>query len=254
MKRAPFFPFYPQDWLDDTRIFDMGLEAEGAYIRLLALMWVRGGSVPDNERWLCNALRCTKSKWRGLRHTLIESANPVLFCSESEIFNPRLREELKNFEQKSIKNRSNINQRWKKTNVLGVKKSNKNNETNDTFVLQPKYYREAEGDLEGEGEGEKTANTRASANDMPPAAASPRFAQDYLQAVLDWAMGDEFWSQRVHTLADAERLLSKPGANGLKTQYEAARGAKKKNGRLSKAGVASAAVIASWIEKEVEHG
>jgi len=56
-KTAPFFPFYVDDWLEDEAIFDIGLECEGAYIRLLAAMWKRGGSIPDKQNWCCNILR-----------------------------------------------------------------------------------------------------------------------------------------------------------------------------------------------------
>jgi len=39
-KTAPYFPFYVDDWLDSDEVFDMGLECEGAYCRLLAIMWI----------------------------------------------------------------------------------------------------------------------------------------------------------------------------------------------------------------------
>ncbi len=61
-KSSPYFPFYPTDWLDSHQIFNYTLEQEGAYIRLLSAAWKMGGGLPDNDRWICNVLRCKPSQ------------------------------------------------------------------------------------------------------------------------------------------------------------------------------------------------
>jgi len=110
-KKAPYFQFYPNDWLDSERIFDMGLECEGAYIRLLAAMWKRSGFVPDKPTWCCNLLRCKPSTWKKIRRVLVDDLGVVL-VKDSTLFNSRLLEEVKVFEQKRKKNKANAEQRW----------------------------------------------------------------------------------------------------------------------------------------------
>jgi len=122
---APYFPFYAQDWLEDVRIFGLSLESEGAYIRLLAAMWVRGGSVPDDDKWLCNSLRCTKARLKAVRAALIESENPLLTAADGVIFSVELREKFEKLHGKLEKLRVN----GKKGGENRAKKANEINES-----------------------------------------------------------------------------------------------------------------------------
>ena len=57
MKR-PSFQFYPSDWLSDPNVCAMTPEQEGAYIRLLALMWnTEDCELWNNEEYLCKLSR-----------------------------------------------------------------------------------------------------------------------------------------------------------------------------------------------------
>ncbi len=67
-----YFKFYPDDWLDSDSIFEMTLEEEGAYIRLLAAMWKLGGSIADSQKRICNILRCRPAKWKKIRAALVD--------------------------------------------------------------------------------------------------------------------------------------------------------------------------------------
>ena len=49
-EKAPAFQFYPQDYLASSRVAEMTLEEEGAYIRLLCYAWTTGGIPRDPER------------------------------------------------------------------------------------------------------------------------------------------------------------------------------------------------------------
>ncbi|PHS71960.1 MAG: hypothetical protein COB22_05955 [Cycloclasticus sp.] len=136
-KKAPYFLFYPTDWLDSERIFDMGLECEGAYIRLLSAMWKRAGFIPDKENWCCNLLRCKPATWRKIRRVLVDDLGVVL-VKNSTLFNSRLLEEVELFSQKKEKNKQNAEQRWGKQPLdvakETIKKPNKINKSNDAVA------------------------------------------------------------------------------------------------------------------------
>ena len=131
---APYFKFFPNDWLDSETVFLMTLEEEGAYIRTLALMWKRGGSVPDDPRWVSNGLRCTQGKWKKIRAKFLEIG--VLNIKDSELFNPKLSEILQVFQEKSEKSSSSSKIRWENE----YKKGNEINESLDANALRTQSH------------------------------------------------------------------------------------------------------------------
>ena len=145
-KSAPFFPFYVDDWLEDEAIFDMGLECEGAYIRLLSAMWKREGLVPDKENWCCNILRCKPAKWRKIRARLIEVG--VLKIDNNSLFNERLMKEVKFFKEKCEKNEENANKRWKKSIQTDTKKVNEINEPIHAVALRAECHTDTDTDTD----------------------------------------------------------------------------------------------------------
>ena len=50
----------------------MTLEEKGAYSLLLDLMYVRGGPVPDEPRYIAGVCNCSVRKWNSIRARLIE--------------------------------------------------------------------------------------------------------------------------------------------------------------------------------------
>jgi 5-methylcytosine-specific restriction endonuclease McrA len=57
MSQLPYFPLYPTDFEADTS--HLTLEEDGAYNRLLRLMWMTPGcSLPDDDAWLMRRMRC----------------------------------------------------------------------------------------------------------------------------------------------------------------------------------------------------
>lgn len=141
-KHPPYFPFYPDDWLDCEKIFKMDLECEGAYIRVLSALWKKGGYIPDDSRWCCNILRCKPAKWKKIRKVLVEDSQ-VLLSENGKIFNRRLNEELEVFLKKSQKSSDNANKRWRNEG----KKVNKINESNDAVAMQPQCHTDLDTDL-----------------------------------------------------------------------------------------------------------
>ena len=118
-----WFPLDADEWLDSETIFDMTHEQEGLFIRLLALMWRKGGYVPDSEKWVCAGLRCKPAKWKKTREYFME--NSVIFERDGKLFNQELTEKLSRFNEKSQKYSENAKRR-------GEKNEKKTNKINDS--------------------------------------------------------------------------------------------------------------------------
>ena len=57
----PYFPLYPTDFEADTS--HLTLAEDGAYNRLLRLMWMTPGcSLPDDDAWILRRMRCTSGE------------------------------------------------------------------------------------------------------------------------------------------------------------------------------------------------
>jgi len=57
----PYFPMYPTDFEADTS--HLTLAEDGAYNRLLRLMWMTPGcSLPDDDAWVMRRMRCTTAE------------------------------------------------------------------------------------------------------------------------------------------------------------------------------------------------
>ena len=53
----PYFPMYPTDF--EAKTSHLTLEEDGAYNRLLRLMWMTPGcSLPDSDAWIMRRMRC----------------------------------------------------------------------------------------------------------------------------------------------------------------------------------------------------
>ncbi|PZQ49738.1 MAG: hypothetical protein DI556_09715 [Rhodovulum sulfidophilum] len=64
MSGFPSLPLFVREYLVDT--VDLSLEQSGAYLHLLMHAWVKGGSLPDDERKLASMARVSVKKWRGI--------------------------------------------------------------------------------------------------------------------------------------------------------------------------------------------
>ena len=162
-KSSPYFPFYPTDWLDSHQIFNYTLEQEGAYIRLLSAAWKMGGGLPDNDRWICNVLRCKPSQWKRIKAVLF-AEDGAFYLENDQWFNPRLSEELKLFRQKSQKNVENANKRWNLPDQSGPKKPNKINETTNAVALRSECHTDTDTDTETDKEKVNQKETTARIN------------------------------------------------------------------------------------------
>lgn len=85
---APWFKFFPADWLLSASVRLMTAEQRGVYLQLLAEQWYSGNGLPSDENLLVRLAGCTSEEWK-------RSKEPVLkhFVTEDgRLWNPKLRE------------------------------------------------------------------------------------------------------------------------------------------------------------------
>lgn len=85
----PYFPMYPADFEADTS--HLTLEEDGAYNRLLRLMWMTPGcSLPNDPAWIARRMRVDFETFCRVISPLIEE---FLTVKNGRIISPRLRAE-----------------------------------------------------------------------------------------------------------------------------------------------------------------
>lgn len=69
MNGLPYYKAYPRDFIEGT--IGMSFELKGAYRLVLDLIYMQGGMLPDDARYISGLLGCTVRKWNALRDQLI---------------------------------------------------------------------------------------------------------------------------------------------------------------------------------------
>jgi uncharacterized protein YdaU (DUF1376 family) len=65
----PYYKAYPRDFIEGT--IGMGFELKAAYRLVLDLIYMQGGNLPDDARYISGLLGCTVKRWNLLRAELI---------------------------------------------------------------------------------------------------------------------------------------------------------------------------------------
>jgi uncharacterized protein YdaU (DUF1376 family) len=113
MSKAPSMPMFWDAYLADTT--HLSTEEHGAYLLLLAAMWRRDGSVPDDDKDNARILGLTVAKWRKIKARL----EPFLVIENGCISQKNLQKIWKKTQEKISKNAQNGAKG-------GIAKSNKN--------------------------------------------------------------------------------------------------------------------------------
>lgn len=70
MNGLPYYPRYPRDFFDGT--IGLSFEVKGAYAMLLDLIYMSGGQLYDDARFIAGHMNCSVRAWNQYRLTLIE--------------------------------------------------------------------------------------------------------------------------------------------------------------------------------------
>ena len=104
MSKAPAMPMYWDAYLADTT--HLTTEEHGAYMLLLAAMWRRNGSVPDDDKDNARILGLTTAKWRKIK-ARFEATISGFHSDGDTITQEKLRKTWEITQEKIDKNRAN---------------------------------------------------------------------------------------------------------------------------------------------------
>lgn len=69
MNGLPYYKAYPRDFIEGT--IGMPFELKGAYRLVLDLIYMQGGTLPDDSRYISGLLGCSTRQWNSYREKLI---------------------------------------------------------------------------------------------------------------------------------------------------------------------------------------
>ena len=88
----PWYRRFPDNFIAGT--VGLTLEEKGAYSLVLDLMYVRGGPVPDEPRYIAGVCNCSVRKWNAIRAKLIDLGK--LYVVDGFLTNDRAEKEIEN--------------------------------------------------------------------------------------------------------------------------------------------------------------
>lgn len=103
MNGLPYYRAYPRDFIEGT--IGMSFELKGAYRLVLDLIYMQGGRLPDDARYISGLLGCSIRKWKSLRDELV--AMNKLTVSGEFLTNYRAEKELETLGKLQDKQREN---------------------------------------------------------------------------------------------------------------------------------------------------
>lgn len=75
MNGLPYYKRYPRDFIEGT--IGLGFELKTAYAFLLDLIYMQGGKLPDEPRYISGLLECSVRKWKSIRQALIDAGHLI---------------------------------------------------------------------------------------------------------------------------------------------------------------------------------
>lgn len=113
----------PRDFYEATR--RLSLEERGAYCDIIDLLYMHGGDVADDEKWMAFALHISTRKWRIIRQALVDAGKIKIV--DGKIVNERVSFELDSRAiQSRVRSESATNR--ERTKRENSENTNKNNE------------------------------------------------------------------------------------------------------------------------------
>ena len=201
MSQAPSMPMYWDAYLADTT--HLSTEEHGAYLLLLAAMWRRNGSVPDDDADNSRILGLTKAKWRKVKVRLSD----FLIISDGMISQKKLQETWKNTQEKIEKNRAN----GAKGGRAAASKNNDLGQANAANSLKPNS---SIPEPEPEPDKEATAS-------LPASAESKDLYQDFLSKhprPRETPMGEKHFDEAIAGGASAAEIIAAAAAYSVEVK------------------------------------
>ena len=90
MTARPWYRRFPDNFIGGT--VGLSLEEKGAYSLILDLMYVRGGPIPDEPRYIAGVCNCSVRKWTAIRQRLIDAGKIVV--ADGFLVNARAQNEM----------------------------------------------------------------------------------------------------------------------------------------------------------------
>lgn len=90
MTARPWYRRFPDNFIGGT--VGLSLEEKGAYSLILDLMYVRGGPIPDEPRYIAGVCNCSVRKWTAIRQRLIDVGKIVV--ADGYLVNGRAQSEM----------------------------------------------------------------------------------------------------------------------------------------------------------------
>lgn len=132
MNGLPYYKAYPRDFFDGTA--GMDFEVKAAYRLILDMIYMHGGRLVDDPRFIAGHLGCSVKKWNGLRSAILATGKIV--ASGGYLGNLRADKELDSLKSFQAKQRENGRQPKKNNNLTEATAEPKSNHTDtDTYTL-----------------------------------------------------------------------------------------------------------------------
>jgi uncharacterized protein YdaU (DUF1376 family) len=188
----PYYKAYPRDFIEGT--IGMSFELKGCYRLVLDLIYMQGGKLPDDARYISGLLGCSVRLWKSMRDDLVRLDK--IQVSGEFLSNYRAVSELETSVKLQDKNREN------------AAKSNKNKEIVKPPAPLTRDYTEPDTDRE-----ERTANAvpkkapKNASPDTPPPKRRTSIPVDWIPspANLDFARSKNLTNQEIANAAEQFR-------------------------------------------------
>lgn len=104
----PYYKAYPRDFIEGT--LGMSFEEKGAYRIILDLIYMKGGALSDDDRYIAGVLGLSVRKWNSLKNRLVELGKIQLIDGLLSNYRAVIElETLSKYQDKQAENRSKPN-------------------------------------------------------------------------------------------------------------------------------------------------
>lgn len=129
MKKLPYFPFYPGEWLRSPTVMGMPLDEQGAYLRLLCWQWEDGYVNPEDIFLLLGCEQEVVDKWFAKRAW----KRAFVVGDDGMLRNPRLAIEREAALNKCESASAAAHARWRKHREKGSPKQKRRNAETEMY-------------------------------------------------------------------------------------------------------------------------